>query len=395
MTRRSPGPGSRTSRGPSLGVLLGVLLGAGLLLAVAAARPPDAGAGADAPDEAAPSPPTAAASEPMPRVDARARLPDGPGAAEQWDVTAVLDSGHRIFARFLITNLGPGSRNGAVLGHLIFPDGRQFEFRNGRRPSEWELREDGRELTLGHSRLELDATLADGTRGHLLEITKDKIQIHLPIRPRSAEALPRDFAPVGYRSDLLALGAPTRVRFRVPSWMAEPSESDGRVSMVHTWAEGAEEDHAAVRLEVFGFDGEKAIYLTELRTPVGARRAWLKMNASHGWQNSERLGGVSSSGLRNLARGRGYWLPRKLGIHSDRVDGTFETGAIILEVNPLVVLPPPFRWLVALSTRPHRVWADCDFHVTFRPNSEPPVVTQGTGVAVETFLNPIDPESIQ
>jgi hypothetical protein len=338
--------------------------------------------------------PRPSAAEPVPKaaVDASARLPDGPGASEQWDVTAVFESGHRVIARFLITNLGPGSRNGAVLGNLVFPDGSLFEFRNGRRPSEWQLREDGRELTLGHSRLELDATLADGTRGHLLEITKDKIQVHLPIPPRGAETLPRDFGPVGYRSDLLALGAPTRIRFQVPELMSEAVESNGRVSMVHTWAEGAEEDHAAVRREVFGFDGENAIYLTELVTPVGVRTAWLKMNASHGWEHSTRLGLVSHSGVRNLSRGRGYWIPQRLVVESERVDVTVDTGRIILEVNPLIVLPPPFRWLIALSTRPHRVWADCDFHVTFRPSSEPPVVTQGTGVAVTTFLNPIDPD---
>jgi hypothetical protein len=323
-------------------------------------------------------------------LDPSARLPRGSGASEQWDVTAVFDSGHRVVARFLITELGPGSRNGAVLGHLVFPDGRTFEFRNGRRASEWTLREDGRELTLGHSRLELDATLDDGSRGHLLEITKDKIQLRLPIPVRTPESLPRNLAPEGYASDLLSLGAPTRVRFLVPSLMAEPVESDGRVSMVHNWAEGSEHELVAARFEVFGFDGEGAIYLTEVRTPEGSRSAWLKVNGSHDRANSWRLDGVSGAGVRKSARGRGYWIPERLEARSGAVDVTVDTGKTWLEVNPLVVLPPPFRWLIALSTQPHRVWAGCDFHVTFRPSSGPPVVTQGTGVMVATFLDPME-----
>ncbi|MGH0037163.1 MAG: hypothetical protein ACQGVK_19235 [Myxococcota bacterium] len=361
-------PGS-ASRAAAVALALG--LGVGL----AAAGLPGA-VGAEAPDP----------------IDASAQLPEGSGASEQWDVVAVLESGHRIFARFLITNLGPGTGNGAVLGHLVFPDGDTFEFRNGRRPSEWELRDDGRELTLGHSRLELDATLADGTRGHLLEITKDKIQIHLPIAPRAAASIARGRWPEGYRSDLLALDAPTRARFRVPSLMQEEVVSPGRVSMVHTWAEDAEEKHARARFEFFGFDGDRGVYFTELRPPVGEPSSWLKMNDSHGGANSYDLGGVSWSGARNLARGRGYWLPERLGVRSEQVEVTLDTGPIIMEVNPLVVLPPPFRWLIALSTRPHRVWADCDFHVKFRPSPEPPVVTQVTGVAVTTFLNPMDPD---
>ncbi len=321
-------------------------------------------------------------------IDASARLPEGPGASEQWDVIAVLDSGHRIFARFLITNLGPGSGNGAVLGHLVFPDGRHFEFRNGRRPSGWELNRDGRELVLGHSRLDLDAPMPDGSRGYLLEITKDKIKVHLPIESRSAGAIAPGRLPDGYRSDLLSLGAATRVSFRIPSFMAEPIVSDGRVSMVHTWATGAEEDHVAVRHEVFGFDGERSLYLTDVLTPLGTHRAWARVDTGRPETNSSELPGVTVVGTRPLERGTGYWLPERLEGRSEQLDIDVDVGRIWLEANPLVVLPPPFRWLIALTTRPHRVWADCDFQVKVRPSSEPPLVTQGTGVAVTTFLNP-------
>ncbi|MDH5308130.1 MAG: hypothetical protein OEW02_13190, partial [Myxococcales bacterium] len=77
-------------------------------------------------------------------VDPSARLPGGSAASEYWDLVAHFSAGHRVYARFQITNEGPGERNGLAFGHVIFPDGSVTPFQNGRRRDRWTLGPQGR-----------------------------------------------------------------------------------------------------------------------------------------------------------------------------------------------------------------------------------------------------------
>ena len=59
---------------------------------------------------------TAHAGGPPTDIDLAAVLPRGDEAVEYWDLVGDFDSGHRLYARFLITNVGPGdhtARGGA------------------------------------------------------------------------------------------------------------------------------------------------------------------------------------------------------------------------------------------------------------------------------------------
>ena len=60
---------------------------------------------------------------PPDRGDGAWRLPSGESASEYFDLLVRLDSGHRVFARFLVTNEGPGGGSAAAFGHVIRPDG--------------------------------------------------------------------------------------------------------------------------------------------------------------------------------------------------------------------------------------------------------------------------------
>ena len=64
------------------------------------------------------------------RGNPAARLLLGELAHERWDLTARFDSGHFLFAEFLITNFGLGDRNAAVIGHVIRPNGQSRRFRH-------------------------------------------------------------------------------------------------------------------------------------------------------------------------------------------------------------------------------------------------------------------------
>ncbi len=101
---------------------------------------------------------TASAGGPPDPVDPGAQLPDGAEAAEHWDLAAHFDEGVRLYARFLITNAGPGERTAVAFGHLLRPAEEPVEFRNGRRAGRWRLSDDRRRIAIGSSKLELEAT---------------------------------------------------------------------------------------------------------------------------------------------------------------------------------------------------------------------------------------------
>ena len=95
------------------------------------------------------------------------RISDGGSASEYWDIVAHFDSNHHLFARFLITNEGPGDRTAIATWQLIDANGKRTEFRNGRRKQRWTLSPDGNRIEIGSSvfdrsgpvhRLEYDST---------------------------------------------------------------------------------------------------------------------------------------------------------------------------------------------------------------------------------------------
>jgi hypothetical protein len=58
-------------------------------------------------------------------------------------------------------------------------------------------------------------------------------------------------------------------------------------------------------------------------------------------------------------------------------------------MDPLDILPQPFRMLLALGGRPQRVWADAkvDLRVT-PPGGGDPVRGSSSGIVIATFARP-------
>jgi len=101
-----------------------------------------------------------AAGEAAPEAsDPAARLSSAPAASEYWNLTARFDAGYRLFARFGITNEGPGERTAGALWYLVHPDGRVSEFRNGRSKSRWTLSPDRLYIDVASSTLDLHGPL--------------------------------------------------------------------------------------------------------------------------------------------------------------------------------------------------------------------------------------------
>ena len=58
------------------------------------------------------------------------------GYTENWNFALRFKSGHILFARVMVSNMGPGNKNLGIIAHMLTPDGIKFEIHNGRRPGQ-------------------------------------------------------------------------------------------------------------------------------------------------------------------------------------------------------------------------------------------------------------------
>ena len=162
---------------------------------------------------------------------------------EYWDVAAQLDSGHRFFARFLITNEGPGAHTAAAVAHLVLPNGAVTPIKFGRARDGWQLSADRRRLKIASAVLDLSQPLWQ------VEIDSDtygfKVRLQLS---RAAAPVATEPLPGAYWVDVVT---PTPARGTV--WlrgMAAPLPVEGTVALTHTRMERSEADLVQRRAEI-------------------------------------------------------------------------------------------------------------------------------------------------
>lgn len=320
--------------------------------------------------------------EARPLLDPAARLPESGSASEHWDLTARFESGHWLFAHFLITNVGPGDATAVAVGSVVSPDGTHTEFTNGRRRHRWQLSSDQKRLDIGTSHLDLR------TRSARYQITKDRVAIDLRFELDGSEPTPRGVVPRGYVVDVLARATPVEGTIRL-SEDSEALQVRGRLAAVHTVASESEAELVLRRIEFFSLDAD-ALYLLDLVTPKGRRTSWLSGGPRPDAPVSlSRIqvalqGALPASSKRHPDR---YWVPRDLRLGGEVVGGIV-LGKVLVERDPLSKIPQPFRWWVSRSTKPLRVWAGSHFEVTLPPDSEQPTLQlQGSGVTAVSFVN--------
>jgi len=325
------------------------------------------------------------AASPAGRGDPASRLPATDGATEYWDLVARFDSNHKFFARFLITNEGPGENTSVAYGHLIDPDGTAHFFSNGRRQGRWQLGPRGLHLEVGSSELDLTGPV------YSLQVHKKKkgIDIDLRFTPRGPAVWDDSERGDAPKVDLLALAAP----ISGSAWfrgMPAPVELSGRVGVTHTWMERRESDLTLRRTDFFSLDGESPIYLRDQEAPDGSRSHWMAIARAGKIAFQSGDFELSSSGRSRAQQSAEYPVPGKLKIRGEKVEGYIEIGPGLLHHSPMDDIPQPFRFLLSFRLRPHRVWADSVFEVTYHSGSES-VKIRGTGLATVTLLNPIPP----
>ena len=360
----------RLPLGKTRSLASGTLLGLGLcaLLATAAVG---VRANGDSPQEAGS------------RASPGARLAKGDQASEYWDLAATFDSGHRIFARFQVSNEGPGNRTAYALGHILFPDGRVVRFQNGRLEGNWRISDDRLRLKIGSSVLDLH-----GPPYHF-EVDKNKKGIKFfldyedtgPIRTWAT-------APDGYHLDLLTLGAPIGGTLWVRDVTDEPVSVAGTVTVTHAWMDDSEFELARLRVEPYGMAskaGDSHIYALGVERVKRPTRSWMVIRTGRSWLETDgfelsRIGEDESSE-------KGYPIPRSLSLRGEDVRGRVDLGSTILRHDPLDVAPGPFRWILSFSTEPSQVWLESRYAIEWLAEGEP-IALEGVGVSSFYYLNP-------
>jgi hypothetical protein len=320
----------------------------------------------------APRPPTLAA-----------RLSDAGEAMEYWDVAAQLDSGHRFFARFLITNEGPGAHTAAAVAHLVLPNGAVTPIKYGRTRDGWQLSPDRRRLKIA------SAVLDVGAPSWLVEIDSDtygfKVRLQLSRRavPVSTEPLPG-----AYWVDVVT---PTPARGTV--WlrgMAAPLSVEGTVALTHTRMERSEADLVQRRAELFARAGDLAIYLADLTLADGRQRGALIVRDDAGVRyRSDDLPVVPAAPL-TAPGDAAYPVPAHWQFATPEADGTVRLGREWLRWAPLDLVPQPFRFLLSLRAAPQLIWADAeiDLDVAAAGASGAVKVRGGHGAALVALARP-------
>jgi hypothetical protein len=198
-------------------------------------------------------------------VDLAAMLPRGDEAVEYWDLVGDFDSGHRLYARFLITNVGPGDRTALAFGHWVTPDGRATAFKNGKREGNWTLAPDRKRLKIGSSVLSL------GTATRHFEVDNDKrgIKIFVDIEA-DGTALAATDVRAGDALELLNLGSATRGSYWLEG-MAAPLPLAGRALLTHTVATADEGEALTRRIDFAVLRGAERWFLSTPSAAVGRR----------------------------------------------------------------------------------------------------------------------------
>lgn len=327
----------------------------------------------------------ARATAPAERERPASRVAMGTATSESWDLTAALEGDHWLFARFMITNDGPGKRTGVAIAHLISRDGSVARLRNGRLEGKWNLSPDGLMLDVGSSQLDMHQR-----RRLDLDSNKQGMKVHLQFGSGAlTPALEQTTAPT-FGLDLIQAGTPIEGTVWTQG-MTEPKAVRGQVALTHMWTGDSAAATVHRQIELVAFHGSGALYLMALTMPDGRSRQWLYVSREGEplYQTSDfecTLGTPFGTTAAST-----YPVPETIRIRNAAVSLDVRADAELLRVDPMEVIPNPFRFLLSLTSRPQRLWLRSTFRLTLNAEAgRPRLDTHGAGVVAASFTNPFD-----
>ncbi len=324
----------------------------------------------------------AAPSSPDPTL--AARLSDAPEAMEYWDVTAWLESGDRVFARFLVTNQGPGTETAAAVGHVVLASGEVVPFKWGRRRGAWTLGPERRSLAIASATLELGA--------RAVVVTVDSTQRGIDVRLEIARDTPLVAATPGsadYGFDV-AMPATAHGHIRTRG-MAAARAVVGTGAVTHTWMQRPEGEVLRRRVELLARENDVALYLCELTLADGSHRSTAVASRAARVLARADDGALTFGDATAAGGDPRYPLASEWEAASPALAARVAVGREVLRMDPLDILPQPFRMLVALGGRPERLWAEATFDLRLPASgAEGAARSKGSGIVSATFAGPSD-----
>jgi hypothetical protein len=318
-------------------------------------------------------------------VDPAARLLDGDGAGEAWDISARLDGGGHFLLRFWVTNEGPGSHTGLAMGWFVAPDGKVTSFRYGRERARWESAADGRFIRIASAVLDLRPPSGS------VEIDTDKGGMKIYLR----FAMPKSPTPICARRDgdagfdVLRLQQDTDGIAWVAG-MAAPMAANGTVDITHAWGRDSEIDALLRRIDVSGRDGDVAFFATTVTPPKDRSRATscIAVVDSGRKIHESPSATVDVAATALAAKESSYPVPASVVFQGESATLTVKPERELLRVNPLDIVPQPFRMLLGLRSSPRRAWAESAWTLKASPAGGKAIERSGRGVTAVTYTNP-------
>lgn len=318
-------------------------------------------------------------------VDPAARLLDGDAAGEAWDVSARFDGGGHFFLRFWVTNEGPGSHTGLAMGWFVAPDGKVTSFRYGRERARWESAADGRFLRVASAVLDLRPPAGS------VEIDTDKggmkIYLRFDMPPSPPPICARREGDAGF--DVLRLQQDSDGIAWVAG-MAAPLAANGTVDITHAWGPVSEIETLLRRIDVSGRDGDVAFFATTRTPPKDRNRATSCIAVVDGGRkiHESQTVTVDVAPTALVAKEGSYPVPASVSFQAEAATLTMKPERELLRVNPLDIVPQPFRMLLGLRSSPRRAWAESAWTLHVSPAGGKAIERSGRGVTAVTYTNP-------
>lgn len=303
------------------------------------------------------------------------RLAGGDNASEHWDLIAKFETGHALFVRTLLTNAGPGSNTAVVTGQIVFPNGKVFDFDNGRTQGNWRASRGGLYLKIGGTEFDLRGP----ERRFSKQSKKRGIKLDARFAARPARQAPGDAEP-GIAATTLA---PIECTFKVTG-MPAPISVSGVAMLRHAWSAASELEHTARWIDIVAGDGDDGIVIWGLQGPKGKRRQWL--SRTRGGKAVQETTEFTWSNKGSTGPEPAYPMPRSIELRGDGVAGKLVLAGELVRADPMEIMPQPFRWFLARQTAPRRVLSRA--RLELEPRGDLPAFAAAALVGVN-WTNPL------
>ncbi|MBW2315092.1 MAG: hypothetical protein JRH10_12940 [Deltaproteobacteria bacterium] len=280
--------------------------------------------------------------------DPAARLLGAEHASDVWDLTVALDDGHWVIAQVTISNVGPGDRTGAIVGHVLAPDGTSHEFHKVRTQGGWTLSPDRRRIDLDSIIFDQRGAPKDPARFY---VGKKRVHLDLFVDLSGDRVASAGLAGGVYGLDLLALAAPVRGTLQLGE--DAPTRSvTGRAILTHRWMDSLESRWVERRVEFFGLENGTGVYLSDVTAPDGEAHRWLVVGRDGRIVESTEQVELDPVGAGGLA------------IRAASATGRVGASRELLRDEPLARAPWLARLFVGRLTRPRFIWSSAPFDFT-------------------------------